>query len=107
DKFYPNLKNFSLLTTQATNVQHWEREEFGITRYPTTVFTISHRSIVSEKLSSVELMVRANRLQWEALKVAREVPETVAGRLEKYGAVFVTSTSPDASPKRSRLEIRD
>jgi two-component system response regulator YesN len=107
DKFYPNIKTYSMMGLNRGSVQSWEKEEFGITRYPTNVIAVTHHSTISEKLPAVESMVWSNRLQWEALRVAREIPETVGGKLEEYGAIFLTSASPEKSHSLARLEIRD
>jgi len=85
----------------------WEQEELGITRYPTTVLAVTQPVPALEKWSTLKSMAGAARLQWEALKVAREFPETVAGKLEDYGALFVTSASPSKGKVQAKLEIRD
>lgn len=85
----------------------WEREELGITRYPTTVLAVTQSAPNLERWSTLGSMVGATRLQWEALRAAREFPETVAGRLEDYGALFVTSALPSKGKVQAKLEIRD
>ncbi len=100
DKFHPRVS--------VGEVSHkWEKEELGITRYPTTVLAVTHHAPALEQWSTLKSMVCANRLQWEALSVAREFPETVAGKLEDYGVLFVTSASPSKTKVQAKLEIRD
>jgi AraC-like DNA-binding protein len=100
DKFFPRMNAGGAL-------QKWETEELGITRYPTTVLAVTYQTPEPERWSALKSMVSASRLQWEALSVAREFPETVAGKLEDYGALFVTSASPSKSRVQAKLEIRD
>jgi AraC-like DNA-binding protein len=71
------------------------------------VLAVTYQNPESEKWSALKSMVSASRLQWEALNVAREFPETVAGKLEDYGALFVTSALPSKSKVQAKLEIRD
>jgi AraC-like DNA-binding protein len=100
DKFHPRV-------TAGFVLHEWEKEELGITRYPTTVLAVTQPVPAPGQGSTIRAMVRANRLQWEALWVAREFPETVAGKLEDYGALFVTSASPSLSKVQAKLEIRE
>ncbi len=100
DKFHPRMGSDGA-------VQLWETQELGLTRRPTTVLTLTPHAPSSEKWSALRSMVSANRLRWEAMAVAREFPETVAGALEDYGALFVTSATPGKSAVQAKLEIRD
>ena len=85
----------------------WEKEEMGITRYPSVILAMAHPGGSQEKLTILEAMAREKRLQWEALGIAREFPETVVGRLEDYGVIFATSVAPGKSAAQARLDIRD
>jgi AraC-like DNA-binding protein len=100
EKFHPPV-------SAGGEVHEWETQELGITRYPTTVLAVTLHSQGSEHWSTLKTMVCSSRLQWDALEVAREFPETVAGRLEDYGALFVTSASPSKTRVQAKLEIRD
>jgi len=100
DKFHPRV-------TAGFVLHEWEKEELGITRYPTTVLAVTHPVPAPGQGSTIRAMARANRLQWESLWVAREFPETVAGKLEDYGALFVTSASPLKTKVQAKLEIRE
>ncbi len=105
--FMLGLNQFHPRVTVGGDPNWWEREELGISRYPTTVLAVSQPAPAQERWSTLGSMVGATRLQWEALRVAREFPETVAGRLEDYGALFVTSASPSKGKVQAKLEIRD
>ena len=105
--FMLGLSQFHPRVTLDGPPNWWEREELGITRYPTTVLAVTQPAPALERWSTLGSMVGAARLQWEALQVAREFPETVAGRLEDYGALFVTSASPQKGLVQAKLEIRD
>jgi AraC-like DNA-binding protein len=105
--FMLGLNQFHPRVTVGGTPNWWEREELGISRYPTTVLAVTQPAPVLERLSTLKSMAGAVRLQWEALKAAREFPETVAGKLEDYGALFVTSASPAKSRVQAKLEIRD
>ena len=105
--FMLGLNQFHPRVTLDGPPNWWEREELGITRYPTTVLAVTQPAPALERWSTLGSMVGAARLQWEALQVAREFPDTVAGRLEDYGALFVTSASPQKGMVQAKLEIRD
>src|SRR5258707_7830794 len=70
DKFLPRVRS-ELTGNRRQDIQKWEKEELGITRYPTTVLAVSQDSKTLEQFSVVESMVLSNRIQWEALRVAR------------------------------------
>jgi AraC-like DNA-binding protein len=105
--FMLGLEKFHPRVSAGGEVHEWETQELGITRYPTTVLAVTLHSTGPEQWSTLKSMVCSSRLQWEALSVAREFPETVAGKLEDYGALFVTSASPSKSKVQAKLEIRD
>lgn len=105
--FMLGLNQFHPRVTAGSVLNRWEREELGLTRYPTTVLAVAPHAPAPERRSTLRSMVGAARLQWEALRVAREFPETVAGKLEDYGALFVTSASPSKSRVQAKLEIRE
>lgn len=105
--FLVGLEHFYPGPRIEEGVAEYEREEFGITRHPTTVMVVSRQSTEQGQWSMLESMVGACRLQWESLWIARDFPETVAGKLEDYGAIFVTSASPNKSKVQARLEIRE
>jgi len=79
----------------------WVREEIGIRRVPTTVLTVMPLRPGGKTQDWTEEMLRIYRLQRRAFRFAQTLPETVAGNLENYGAVFVTSPDP-AKPRLQR-----
>lgn len=80
----------------------WTRNEIGLTRVPTTVLTVIPRRSGGPALNWAEEALRVYRLQRRSFLFAQTLPETVGGRLDDYGAVFVTS----ADPKLPRLAQR-
>lgn len=105
--FMLGLNQFHPRVTVGRQPCWWEQEELGIMRWPTTVLALTQPVPDPERWSALRSMAGAAQLQWEALRVAREFPETVAGSLEDYGALFVTSASPAKSKVQAKLEIRD
>lgn len=80
----------------------WLREEIGIRRLPTTVMAVVPVGPGEKRRDAVEEMFRIARFQRRAFRFAQGLPETVGGKLENYGALFVTS----ADPKLPRLGQR-
>jgi len=105
--FMLGLNQFHPRVTVGREPCWWEQEELGIMRWPTTVLALTQPVPDPERWSALRSMAGAAQLQWEALRMAREFPETVAGSLEDYGALFVTSASPAKSKVQAKLEIRD
>src|SRR5665213_2788002 len=106
-----------LPTRQAT--PHWElsvekmnwvQSDIGINRIPTTVITVIPLNTFGKRRDAVEEMIRIYRFQRRSFQFARTISQTVGGKLEHYGAVFVTSADPYKSrPERRRqiMEIAD
>jgi len=85
----------------------WMIEELGITRIPTTVFTVMPLSQGSEGADSVKTLIRNSQIQKECLAFVRKVPELVAAKLQDYGMVFMTSPDPNKSQVQARLQVRE
>ena len=77
----------------------WTRNEIGLTRVPTTVLTVIPRKTGKTTLNWAEETLRAYHFQRQCFLFGRTLPETVGGKLDDYGAVFVTA----ADPKLPRL----
>lgn len=77
----------------------WIKSEIGLTRIPTTVLTVIPQRTGPSRLDWARETLRTRHFQRESFKFAQTLPETVGGRLDDYGAVFVTS----ADPKLPRL----
>ena len=82
----------------------WTREEIGLTRMPTTVLVVMPR-IPQRGESWVGERLRLAAYQRLAFKHAQALPQTVAGRLDDYGAVYVSSTRPGLSRLARRREL--
>lgn len=83
----------------------WVRSEIGIQRVPTTVITAVPAGPGAKKQDVVEEMIRTYRFQRRAFQFARQLPQTVGGRLEDYGTVFVTSADPALPRLAQRRQI--
>jgi AraC-like DNA-binding protein len=83
----------------------WVRSEIGISRVPTTVITAIPVKASGRKSDPVEEMIRVYRFQRSSFTFARSLLQTVGGKLENYGAVFVTSPDPDKSRPQRRREV--
>ena len=82
----------------------WIREEIGITRVPTTVITVIPRA-VGKPLDPLAAAVRIYRFQRRSFEFSKSIPETLGGKLENYGAVFITSTDPGLNRFQRRKQI--
>jgi AraC-like DNA-binding protein len=80
----------------------WTRDEIGISRVPTTVLTVMPQRPAGRAADWTEDILQIYRLQRRAFRFGQTIPQTVGGKLENYGAVFVTS----ADPRAPRLERR-
>lgn len=85
----------------------WVREQFGITRLPTTAITVVPARSTGVRYDPVEEMLRSYRLQRKSFAFARTLPQTSAGRIENYGAVFITSADPAKDRVGRRNEVLD
>jgi AraC-like DNA-binding protein len=88
-------------------LSQWEREEIGINRIPTIVIAV--RPVESSRASGDEIqsLFDASLMQRESFLFAKTLPETVAGNLENYGMIFLTSADPGKNETQAKLEIKD
>jgi AraC-like DNA-binding protein len=84
----------------------WVRDEIGIRRIPTTVITAVPVKFYGKKIDPIEEMLRVYRFQRRSFLFARTLPQTVGGKLEDYGAVFVTSADPKLGRLAQRQQIK-
>jgi AraC-like DNA-binding protein len=85
----------------------WVHSEIGITRVPTTVITAIPVKSAGRKSDPVEEMIRVYRFQRRSSTFARGISQTVGGKLENYGAVFVMSPDPDKSRSQRRRQVME
>ncbi len=85
----------------------WIRNEIGITRIPTTVLTVIPQRLGGQSLGWTAEMLRIYRFQRQCFYFAQTLPQTVGGKLEDYGAVFVTSVGPQRSRLAQRQQVRN
>jgi AraC-like DNA-binding protein len=85
----------------------WVRSEIGVTRVPTTVITAIPVKSSGRKSDPVEEMIRVYRFQRRSFTFARGLPQTLGGKLENYGAVFVMSPDPDKSRSQRRRQVTE
>jgi len=84
----------------------WFREEMGMTRVPTTVIAAIPRT-VGKPLDPLAAAVRIYRFQRKCFLLSKTFPETVGGKLENYGVVFVTSADPALNRIQRRRKIEE
>ncbi len=85
----------------------WIRNEIGITRIPTTVLTVIPQRPGGHPLGWTEEMLLIYRFQRRSFRFAQTLPQTVGGKLDDYGAVFVTSVGPQHSRLAQKEQVRN
>jgi len=85
----------------------WVRREIGITRVPTTVITVIPQMPMGRKRDQAAEALQVHHFQRESFLFAKTLPQTVGGRLENYGAVFVTSADPSKGRLQRRVQIEE
>ncbi len=83
----------------------WIKDEIGIARIPTTVITVIPQRPGAAHLDWTAEMVRVYRFQRKSFLFGQTLPETVGGKLDDYGAVFVTSADPRIPRLAQRRKI--
>lgn len=83
----------------------WVRDEVGVTRIPTTVITVIPKA-VGKRSDPLEEALRIYRFQRRSFQFAQTLPQTVGGKLENYGAVFVTSADPSLTKAQRAQQIQ-
>jgi AraC-like DNA-binding protein len=93
--------------TWAEGLRPWDAEELGIQALPTHVLAVlpAHPSLAAE--DTVDLLARTERFQLECVRLARELPNTMAARLEDTGVLLLTHVSPRLSRTQRRLQLRE
>jgi len=84
----------------------WIREEIGLTRIPTTVIAVIPRA-VGKPMDSLSAALRIYRFQRQSFQFSKTIQATLGGKLENYGAVFVTSADPTLSQIQRRIKIEE
>lgn len=72
----------------------WTQQEIGLTRVPTTALAVIPQRTSRDRLDRTAEAFRIRRFQRQCFQFAHSIPQTVGGKLEDYGAVFVTSADP-------------
>lgn len=92
--------------TWAEGLRPWDPEELGIDAVPTHVLAVlpAHPSLAAEH--TLDLLVRTERFQVEAVNLARQLPNTLATRLADTGVLLLTHVSPRLSRTQKRLALR-
>ncbi|HEY5039258.1 MAG TPA: hypothetical protein VIJ93_09330, partial [bacterium] len=84
----------------------WVREEIGMTRVPTTVIAVIPRAM-GKPLDPLAAALRIYRFQRHSFHFSKTLPETLGGKLENYGAAFVTSADPALNRLQRRKQIQE
>lgn len=85
----------------------WVQTDIGVSRVPTTVMTVIPQNSLGKKRDPVEEMLRVYRFQRQSFRFAQTLGQTVGGKLENYGAVFVTSADPAQGGLHRRRQIQE
>ncbi|HEY5037773.1 MAG TPA: AraC family transcriptional regulator, partial [bacterium] len=85
----------------------WTKDEIGLTRVPTTVLTVIPQRSGRPNLDWASEILRIYRFQRKSFLFGRTLPETVGGKLDDYGAAFVTSADPRLPRLAQRKWIED
>jgi AraC-like DNA-binding protein len=85
----------------------WVKGEIGLTRTPTTVLTVIPQRSERTALDWTAEVLRIYRFQRKAFLFAQTLPETVGGKMDDYGAVFVTSANPKMPKLVQRKSIEE
>lgn len=93
--------------SRAVEKWAWTRSEIGLTRVPTTVLTVVPQRSNRPSLDWAAEMLRVYRFQRRSFFFAQTLPETVGGKLDDYGAAFVTSADPKLPRLAQRKWIED
>jgi len=102
----PTMQATPLWNRDITQME-WIKSDIGIRQVPTTVITAMPLSVFGKKRDAVEEMARIYRFQRRSFRFAQKLPQTVGGKLENYGAVFVTSADPALSRPQRRAQIKE
>jgi hypothetical protein len=77
-----------------------------MTRVPTTDIAVIPRA-VGKPLDPLAAALRIYRFQRHGFHFSKTIPETLGGKLENYGAVFVTSADPNLNQFQRRRQIQE
>ncbi len=100
NRFYPP-------TWRVGRFMHWETQEMGFQRLPTTILAVKLDDLGEPLGDDLDLMIRNYHFQKEAYKFAQTIPNTIAYPLEDYGALFFTSPEPGHNEVQAKLETLD
>ncbi len=94
-------------STQLTELAQWDRDEFHLSRHPTVVLAVMLHDPGAKRYLEVASMIQAAEMQLACFRTAKDLPETISGRMGQDGAYFLTSPNPSWSPVKTKLKIRD
>jgi len=92
---------------ELKKLSDWEKQEIGIQRIPTTVLAIMLLDPQRKTDDPARALVQGAHLHRECFHYAKNLPETVGGRINDYSAVLITSASPGKNRLQAKLEIQD
>jgi AraC-like DNA-binding protein len=92
--------------TWAEGLRPWDPEELGIEALPTHALAVlpAPPNLAAEE--TLDLLARTERFQVECVTLARQLPSTMAARLEDTGVLLLTHVSPRLSRTQRRLALR-
>jgi AraC-like DNA-binding protein len=94
-------------TWRVGKITHWETQEMGFQRLPTTILAVRLDDLGEPQGDDLDLMIRNYHFQRESYKFARTLSNTIAYPLEDYGVLFFTSPEPGHNEVQAKLETLD
>jgi AraC-like DNA-binding protein len=85
----------------------WTQNEIGLTRVPTTALAVIPQKTGRDRLDRTAEAFRIRRFQRHCFQFARTIPQTVGGKLEDHGSVFVTSADPRSPRLVQKRSLED
>ncbi len=85
----------------------WMKEELGISRIPTQVIAVMPLNAGRDGGDPVRTLLQNDSIQRECFLFAKTLTQTVAGKLQDYGTLFLTSPDPSKNEVQAILQIRE
>ena len=95
-------KKFFRQPQYVGKLMDWEKEELGLTRFPTTVLAVKREGTGGELAD----LFSARELQGESFQAVRKLEESVSYPLSHYGSLVLTSSPDSFSPSQAKGDFK-
>ena len=95
-------RKFFRRPSYVRELMDWEREELGLTRFPTAVLAVK-RDSTGRELSD---LLAARKLQMNIFQVARQTGELLTSPLSHYGSLVLASSPEEYSSSRKKVDLK-